>query len=222
MTTDHEALVQRLNAKADELINNGWPEAGAAMCEAAAALRELGKENEFLMRQKDQIESERDTAYIDADAEIDQLRAERDRLIEAKVGYEAMTTLAEVAADVVQALGLMRCHGGYITNYAPPDADYVMATGPMLLTAGTNLTEPYWFKRCCEWLNEEGYLVGIGHCWPVALKYDSADNIIDMSQTLRDAADSTKWIRIMEHHPFGELPARLVSAVWRRMQGEKP
>lgn len=103
-----------------------------------------------------------------------------------------METLSEVAADVAAALGL------HMYQLAP-DWYSGGVDMPMLKLDGSNLIDPYWRCACEDWLDCNGYVF-------------TSDGCIYKNQAL--IIDQQYW-------PLAEAPARLVSAVWRRMK-EKP
>jgi len=125
-----------------------------------------------------------------------------------------MTPLSEVAQDVAQALGLELFD--YIkfgktmsppvevihnkTFYRIPDDQL----SPELSIDGSNLTDPYWRCRCEDWLDERGW-------------HFSNRTLV----TAWHKDDKGKRYHVEAYCPWPEAPARLVSAVWRRMQEEK-
>lgn len=68
---------------------------------------------------------------------------------------------------------------------------------------GSNLTEPYWFKRCCEWLFEHGYTITLSD-----------------SEIHHVASHCLLWGSEIQSS-IGLAPASMVSAVYRHMQEGK-
>lgn len=104
-------------------------------------------------------------------------------------------TLAEVAADVAAALGLKRAKD-VAGEWFCTDLDGYHA----LFRDGSNLTDPYWRCACEDWLLAQGW------------KFDLVSNRLTFAITF-DGEDMVE-----ARGPWPEAPARLVSAVWRRMQ----
>lgn len=107
--------------------------------------------------------------------------------------------LALVASDVALALGMV------------PDAHpanwYYRKGSPELMrhlikADGSNLTDPYWFWRCCEWLTSTGWDIQIG-----------ADGF---HESWRMDGSPDEHVALNGPIPTAEAPARLVSVVWRR------
>ena len=105
-----------------------------------------------------------------------------------------MTSLTEVAADVAAALGLERHVDNEGLIYWVDDMAVLEADN-----GEYGLTDPYWRCRCEDWLHERG-------------------SIVFGREDIRGAALKTVqgWIEVSS--PWPEAPARLVSAVWRRMK----
>lgn len=106
-------------------------------------------------------------------------------------------TLAEVASDVAQALGLKKSPAGewYYSGRAGDEC--------WLVTNGSNLTDPYWFWRCCEWLSQ--------NCWDIQLGSDGFHEAWNDKESVAMNGPIPMYL-------LSEAPARLVSAVFRRMQ----
>ena len=112
-----------------------------------------------------------------------------------------MLPLSEVARDVAEALGLKESRHPRDPGYTSRCYQNDMR---ILWGDGSNLTDPYWFKACCEWL--------LTHGWDFACKNDGHE--------CWKFDDSPRGVSQVDLNcPWPEAPARLVSAVWRRMQG---
>ena len=110
-----------------------------------------------------------------------------------------MTDLSEVAADVAQALGLKQASIAQEPVWEEvniKDSDEYNC----LLWDGSNLaSEPYWRCRCEDWLRKEGWGFNFGAVKHYSLRFDG-DDLVDIDC------------------PWPEAPARLMSAVWRKMK----
>ena len=62
------------------------------------------------------------------------------------------TDLSEVAASVAKALNLVDAGDCW---------DVRLPQRIILRRDGSNLTDPYWFKRCIQWLHSRGYVVSL-------------------------------------------------------------
>ena len=110
-----------------------------------------------------------------------------------------MTPLSEVAADVAAALGLVICGDGTYHNVVNESPTGHIIAGPHRLNMdGSNLTDPYWRCACEDWLNDKGYVVELGQSYAEAEEFDGL-TVVQIKT------------------PLAEAPARLVSAVWRKM-----
>ena len=112
-------------------------------------------------------------------------------------------TLAEVAADVAKALG----YDIPVYNYARAvigwSAERRYGIPASIYADGSNLTDPYWRCACEDWLHAQG--------WYFAKYRDWAECYLGAHESYRENN------RVPDGTPWPEAPARLVSAVWRRM-----
>ena len=105
--------------------------------------------------------------------------------------------LSLIAADVAQALRMHPYHlapGWYSAGI----------NAPMLKEDGSNLTDPYWRCLFQDWLLQHG--------WSFQADYEQIDH--------------EAWLCVADVYvhaagQWAEAPARLVSAVWRKMKEQK-
>ena len=107
--------------------------------------------------------------------------------------------LSVIAADVAQALGLKK------QDYALAEWSCTDNTGYHALHRhGSNLTDPYWRCLFQDWLLQHG--------WSFQADYEQIDH--------------EAWLCVADVYvhaagQWAEAPARLVSAVWRKMKEQK-
>ena len=107
-------------------------------------------------------------------------------------------SLAEVVADVAAALGLE----SYPAGLAKKDGDFFI----WLNEDGSNLTAAHWIWECLKWLVDQGLVVCL----------EPREGRAHLAY--RPMIGGSFEVAC----PLAEAPARLVSAVWRRMQQAKP
>lgn len=147
----------------------------------------------------DRLMDERDALMLEYCPDRDGARATRE-LESASEGGEVMTPLPEIAVDVAQALAL-ETYGEAATAWWPQHAWWPQQPAPQVYLSkdGSNLADPYWFKRCCEWMNTRKFVVTLG----------AETHMCD---------DYMKNRSVWAYCPLALAPAALVSAV---LQQEK-
>ena len=108
-----------------------------------------------------------------------------------------MTSLTEVAADVAAALGLRKHIGSDGIVYYEDDHAVLETDGGEF-----GISDPCWRCRCEDWLIAQRYSFA-QHSFPTGIH--------DVWQPFEGIDEHAEC-------PWPEAPARLVSAVWRRMK----